>query len=229
MALFTSKADKGLSRLTRFYQLELPPPPSDDAERDGWAQWGEQLMSEGSELAVFVGQECINTSIRLFGDENHLPPLMHLPRSYAELGKLQLFLKKLMGIAADNKAPDPEEQSKLNEYIRDLFRPQEILWIDLGSYGYKRRYAEQFDTGELWERTLERPLLEDFVEALVSDALVRCEECQSVFPKRKDRKEQRHCSQRCRSRVGNRRRYQLLFGNGGAEVQSGKGGKIAGN
>lgn len=210
MALFTNKADAGLSRLTRFYQLEIPECPSNDPELR--QDWGQSLMEEtASELLQFVEQERMAWE-KTNMDGRRVQNFVYTPSDLAELADFQAFLKRLMDTAADNQAPSGDDHNALNQHIQDLLKPKQIMWMDLSHHGYRCYYASAFPVGGAWVGILKRPLLEDFLEALLDDRFVRCEECRSVFPKRKDRKEQRHCSQRCRARVGNRRRYQMLFG-----------------
>jgi hypothetical protein len=214
MALFTNKADAGLSRLTRFYQLELPEPPDEEEDVDGWYDWGLHLMEgEESELAAFVDQERTTFSNALYyplspPGEDSGSLFNSSPEAYRDLGEFYIFLKRLMQIAADNKAPSEEEEGVLNILIQHLLRPPKVLWRDLSRANFKQYLVLEFDGINEFDKIIKRPLLEDFLTALRARSLVRCQECQSVFPKREDHKEQRFCSHRCRHRVGSRRRYQ---------------------
>ncbi len=205
MALFiNSKADAKLSLLTQFYQLDVPDRSTFgshethmygvvcsmlDEELRIWAEYQRERW-QGEPLVRWPGTEAV-------GDLEQ----------WGIFGGVHYFLTELMNCAADDLIPAPDTINTLDDWLAIVLPPPRVAWrSSFSSDTPPRVYLPALKAMEF---LLHRPLAQEFLAALNGKKFKRCESCRNVFVEQKPG--QRLCSQRCRTRVGNRRRYARLF------------------
>jgi hypothetical protein len=206
MALFTNKADEDLPLLTQFYQLEFDIDNLEKSELDQWvgSDGPEEYWSE-SENARRGGMVATRAS-RLSGSG---PNTFYIPR-LNRLAHAHPVIREIMACIADGVKPSRKTIFDFNQILATV--PQlQVEWADV--FGKPTICKEN--------RAKPRPVL--VYQKLVSEMIVaiepiledhkaptpfaRCEECESPYLIVK--KGQVYCSQRCRARAGERRRYAV--------------------
>ena len=194
MALFTNKADADLPLLTKLYQVspELGPTVPD-------------VMA--SEIAKFMRIELKEQDLREPSESD-----------IVSMARLLKTVKAMMDGAADGEPPLPEIEWVMQDYLNIYLKPPTLGFIFVDKeQGHKPfvHYLGLHDTNSVTqdEETFDlicQMVLQSLVIMWERAEFRRCEVCSSVFvmnPKRK----QKFCSQRCRARLGSRRRYAILF------------------
>lgn len=223
MAIFTSKADRGVPLLTQFYQLEIPLPTPFPGV------YGRDLME--TELLPWAAGIAQTTQGQVFrkgpdgedvdaSGEVSWPQIIDMNR----LGKIHPVMKRMMNAAADRKNPLPDDLVAFNAWQEACHTPAPRLhWIDTTVNPDEPRFIvfQNAQPVRLAMKYIDRVLIEQFSRALIAQenhilprgwafrGFSRCEECRSPFLVAKEG--QRFCSARCRQRQGQRLRMRRLF------------------
>jgi len=193
VAIFTNKADAGLPLLTQFYQLEF-----------------DSAALAGSELDRWVGDETYPSLERYWSETASAKASKGPIDGLRMLALVHPTIKSVMEHLADGTAAPPDVASLLNQYLATL-PPLQVYWVEAGL----SLIIGGSHPGVEWPEKIFRALMGELVEAiepilntvLQPRPFLRCEECQNPYLVTKTG--QRFCSQRCRARTGERRRYAV--------------------
>jgi hypothetical protein len=141
--------------------------------------------------------------------------------------EVQPCVKNFMIAMADDSLIDVQDVEKLVDWYNSTFDVRAFFLHPTSKHGgfvlhipreEKYEYPEKirarsvtYQRGGIFQvNEGERKIIESLLEwDWKKLPFCRCESCKSVFPP--TREGQRYCSQRCRARVGSRRRYAKLF------------------
>jgi hypothetical protein len=189
MALFTSKADKDISILTRLYQLSP------------------DLGKSVSELMASETAQFIKWWVEREEQEDGITE-----RDVTIIAQFAYWIRLIMDGLADKEAPS--SQTLLHwEYYEEHYAANPALEFahgtaeqgDIPFIRFGPRYGQGGDNHE----ALIRYAIGSLWAAVERAHFRRCEECHSPFPTLV--KSKRWCSQRCGNRAGERRRYAARF------------------
>lgn len=221
MALFNNKADKDLPLLTQLYQAEGEQEVREIATRFFVSGVAYQLATVMTGVSATT-QEALERELKREGGNIDMPKALEIWR----------LARVLMDALADGGEVLGSDYLRLAELdaqgvSKAVYRPGASPTLKyLG--GHEVQPESLYSP---WQVVLETRI-DFFVSRVVFDLksamvgilkLVRCQECRSVFVL--ERSGQQWCSQRCRARVGSRRRYTKLFADfsgTGARKNSGK-------
>ena len=188
MALFTSKADAELALCTSFYQLTINPLERfAGSELDKW-------------IAAWMNRK-YGTAWKRFSD--------FAPKKILDVAEYQAFLRilrVLMDALAEHRELTEVERDAINQAMRLYLPPPSIKWNE-----ETRKHSIEF----LDPHDPRGHVLMEVIDAMERENMEqtslfgKCEECKNPFLVQKEG--QRFCSQRCRARTGERRRYAVRF------------------
>ena len=206
MALFTSKADMDIPALTQFYQVE------GDGELEEFTRRFSpfyELMEKSDKVSESgKRQYLINETNLLKGIEKPLKELMFSFATNIKFNKENLFLfvdkyNKICKLEVSFSEHSPlyivNDMPNKIYFSKENFIKPDYLYV----YGDSHFHS------------VEDVLIFQFIDKLKEThglqkrekLFLLCHECSNVFVVQKEG--QAYCSQRCRSRVGERRRYAL--------------------